>query len=128
MEKICEFTNLYSQDNLKTWKKMDIEELKKVIGLLILLGVYQGRNEPLSSMWREKEGRELFRKSMSISRLEVILLNMRFDAKNERNISNVFAPFEEIFGMFKKNLGEAWITTNKVAIDEVSVLLWKSKV
>ena len=47
---------------LENWKDTRVVELKKVIGTLLLVGVYQSSNKGLSQLWHMKRGKPIFRK------------------------------------------------------------------
>lgn len=71
-------------------------EFKRFIGLLILLGVYQGKKEPIRDIWNEFHGRPIFFKSMDLNRFETILRFLRFDDRSKRNKEEKDAPFREV--------------------------------
>jgi len=42
---------MYAESKESNWKSIDIIEIKRLIGTLILLGVYQSKNEPVRNLW-----------------------------------------------------------------------------
>jgi Transposase IS4 len=61
------------------WKQLEISELEKFIGFVLLLGVFQAKNEDVTQIWSISEGRPFVRKIMSRNRFTTILRVMRFD-------------------------------------------------
>ena len=52
LEKICKWTNKEGRGVFaNNWKDTTVAELKKVIGTLLLVGVYKSSNEELSQLW-----------------------------------------------------------------------------
>ena len=69
LEEICKWTNKEDQGVFSNnWKDTTVAELRKVIGTLLLVGVYKSTNEDLSQLWHMKHGRPIFCKIISRNR------------------------------------------------------------
>ena len=61
LQEICTFTNIEGNLKLKDkWKQLDIDELKKIIATLLLIGVYKSKGEPVHQLWNIDNGRPIF--------------------------------------------------------------------
>jgi len=74
--------NVYA-DN---WKKVVREELICYLGILILIGVYRAKNEPMSEMWNRERGRPIISGSMARDRFQQISRVLRFDDAYTRRL------------------------------------------
>jgi len=115
--KVCDYTNKFAQTKNTNWNQLDIKELKKTIGILILLGVYQSKNESVNNLWDITHGRKVIRNAMKLNRFQNILRNLRFDDKAERGYGTL-APFEEMFELFRRNMSKGIIPSENLTIDE----------
>ena len=68
LNKICMWTNRHTRAIDYDWKDIDQVELKKVIGTLILIGVYKSKNEDINVLWSKEDGRPIFNKIISRTR------------------------------------------------------------
>ena len=85
LEKICKWTNKEGQGVFSNnWKDTTVAELRKVIGTLLLVGVYKSSNKDLSQLWHMEHGKPIFRKIISRNRFQNILSVLRFDATAAR--------------------------------------------
>jgi hypothetical protein len=86
--------------NADDWKPIDVEELKGVIGILFMLGVYRSQHESLRSLWSlGMSGRAIFPAAFSSNRFQEILSCLRFDNRDtraERRQVDKFASFREL--------------------------------
>lgn len=121
-------TNIYMksiQENFsrsKDAKETNLEEMKAVLGLLVLAGVTKSRSLKLENLWdRTKLGIPVFNATMSITRFRFLLRCMRFDDINDRverkELDNV-APIREIFEIFVANCQNNYSLGEYVTIDE----------
>ena len=61
LQEICTCTNIKRKHRLKeNCKPINITELKKFIGTLLLVGVYKSKGDPLSQLWSKSDGCPIF--------------------------------------------------------------------
>lgn len=105
----------------KEWKPIDIIELKKFIGLLLLIGVYKSKNETVSELWSIKNGRQIFRDIMSRNRFTSILRVIRFDdaaERRKRRSTDKLEPIRECFELWNSYLQDPYIPNWSMTVDE----------
>lgn len=124
MKKIMKYTNKYASSRNPTWNPIVFEEFKKFIRLMILLGVYKSKVEPLTAIWDEIEGRPIVRKVMSLKRYRAILRYLCFDDVSRRNKKEKGTPYNEVFDMFRKRMPLGLIPGESVTVDEQLVNLF----
>ena len=56
----CNFSKVVKQRRYNDWIEISMTEMKKFIGLIILIGVYKSNNEAVSEMWSIEDGRQIF--------------------------------------------------------------------
>ena len=61
------------------WNDVTVEELYRVIGLMVLIGVYKSINEDICQLWGLENGRPVFNKTMSRQSFQDVLRVVRFD-------------------------------------------------
>uniref|UniRef100_A0A915EMN0 PiggyBac transposable element-derived protein domain-containing protein n=1 Tax=Ditylenchus dipsaci TaxID=166011 RepID=A0A915EMN0_9BILA len=61
------------------WKSITIEEFRRFLGVLFLIGVYRGKNEPVPMLWNMNIGWECIRNGVARNRFYQILRFLRFD-------------------------------------------------
>ena len=61
------------------WNDVTVKELYKVIGLMVLIGVYKSINEDICQLWGLENGRPVFNKTMSRQSFQDVLRVVRFD-------------------------------------------------
>ena len=125
LEEICKWTNKEGQGVfLNNWKDTTVAELRKVIGTLLLVGVYKSSNEDLSQLWHMEHGRPIFRKIISRNRFQNILRVLRFDdaaAGRSARSPNKFSPIRNVFEIWNKSLLDAYVSGTNLTIDEQPV-------
>jgi hypothetical protein len=100
------------------------QELCTFIGILILIGVYKGRGEPIRAMWSASEGRTCVRQFMVRSRFELITRFLRFDLASTRQCrrqQSKFAPMGSVYDMWEQTLSRPFIPHEYVTVDETLV-------
>ena len=60
------------------WNNVTVE-LYKLIGLVVLIGVHQSKNEDICQLWSLENGHPIFNKIMSPQSFQDILRVVRFD-------------------------------------------------
>jgi hypothetical protein len=96
-------------------------EIKKFLGLLILIGVYKSENENVSQLWSKLDGRPIFNSIMSRDGFKMILRVLRFDNATERRKNrgeDKLQPIREIFDMWNENLRDAFVPGSCMMVDE----------
>ena len=74
LEEICKWTNKEDQGVFSNnWKDTTVTERRKVMGTLLLVGVYKSSNEDLSQLWHMEHRRPTFRKIISHNCFQNIL-------------------------------------------------------
>lgn len=84
---------------------------------MILLGVYQSKNEAISNLWDKDQGRKVIREVMTKTRFKELLTCLRFDDKLRRN-NNIFAPIEEFYTLYRNNLCKGYNPGKSLCVDE----------
>ncbi|XP_018600224.2 piggyBac transposable element-derived protein 4-like [Scleropages formosus] len=126
---VIENTNKYGRKYMvskgrdpSAWIPVDEVEMKAVIGVLYLLGVYRSKHESLRSLWSSgHSGRPVFNAAFSINRFEQILAFMRFDGHETceiRKAKDKFAPFQSVWNAFIENCRKNYMVGAYVTIDE----------
>jgi len=103
------------------WKAIDIIELKRFFGILILIGVYRSKNEAVSDLWNLQNGRKIFNSIMSRNRFSSIMRVIRFDNASERRhkrSSDKLAPIRELFDKWNSHLQDAYVPNWSMTVDE----------
>ena len=125
LEEICKWINKEGQGVfLNNWKDTTDAELRKVIGTLLLVGVYKSSNEDLSQLWHMEHGRPIFCKIISRNRFQNILRVLRFDdaaARRSARSPNKFSPIRNVFEIWNKSQLDAYVLGTNLTIDEQPV-------
>lgn len=96
-------------------------ELVAFLGLTIIHGVLQGKNEPLSSFWDSEYGRNIFKETMSRDKYKKILKYLRFDDKQtrqRRRKGNKFAAISELWFSVIGRMKDFFYPNVDVTVDE----------
>ena len=103
------------------WNETNRGEMYCFIGLLLLSGVYQAKNEPIAELWSKDDGRAFFAQSMSRDRFKSILRFIRFDDRNtrtERSTNDKLAPLRSVLNSFIIKCRSSYKAGIDVTIDE----------
>jgi hypothetical protein len=124
LEKILIYSNLeLTQKNASNGRteEITIMELKAFIGLLLLAGLLGKSKTDLKCLWRRSPLESpIFKATMSRSRFQNIISCLRFDDKRtreERNQTDKFAAFREIWSYFQDCLQTYYTPGSNVTID-----------
>ena len=117
-KKILKYSNQYALLHNSSWKQITMSEFNRFIGLLILLGVYKAKNEPIRDIWNKEDGRPVFSKSMSVNRFESILRYLRFDDTINRDRQDKGAAIKEVFESFRRKLCSGIVPSENLTVDE----------
>ena len=107
------------------FNKIDKDELKVYLGLLLLAGVYRGRFEPIIHLWSLENGRKIFNNSMPRDRFLTITRIMRFDKREtrlQRRERDKLAPLREVITKFTAKCKSAYRPGPQVCVDEQLVV------
>ena len=72
----------------------------KVIGLMVLIGVYKSKNEDSCQLWSLEKGRPIFNKIMNRQRFQDVLRVVRFDDaeyRRQHRSDDKLEPIRECF-------------------------------
>ena len=98
-------------------------ELKKLIGVLLLTGVYKSNHENVHQLWSLTDGRPIFNKIMSRNRFQEVIRVMRFDdaeARRARRSPDKLQPIRKVFDMWNETLLDAFVPGPNVTVDNNS--------
>ena len=122
LDEIQKWSNKEGQSIYKDkWVEVSIQELKKFIGTLILIGVYKSKNENVAQLWSRSDGRPLFNKIMSRRRFEQIVKVLRFDDAASRRMNRTpdrLQPIKDCFESWNTFLRDAYIPGECMTVDE----------
>lgn len=107
--------------NLQVWDETDIVEMRAFIGLLLYAGVHMSGGESMLELWSAKEGRPLFRATMSLNRFKGLLRHCRFDngaTRADRLLIDKFAPIRDFWEMFLVTLQLYYKPSSCLTVDE----------
>ncbi|KRY61335.1 PiggyBac transposable element-derived protein 4 [Trichinella britovi] len=105
-------------------KDTDENEIKALLGLLLLAGVLQSNRLNLCDLYStDGTGVEIFSSTMSLQRLRFLLRCLRFDhaTRSERKRQDKLAAIRMVFDTFVRNCTENYMHSAHVTIDEVLV-------
>nr|XP_023022605.1 piggyBac transposable element-derived protein 4-like [Leptinotarsa decemlineata] len=111
LDDIVRYTNVklgnkatkYNTSHQYLVKETDKMEIKAVMGLLYLTGLYKAHRQNMSDLWNTDEsGIELFRTTMSLQRFYILLQSLRFDNKHNRDQRKEIDKLAPIIGIFEK--------------------------
>lgn len=112
----------YSEHNKYKVKHTNMSEMKAVIGLLFMAGVFRSNRQNLDDLWvADGTGMDIFRTTMSLQRFRFILQCLRFDDKStraERSKIDKLAPIRDVFEHFVANCRNNYTVGEIVTIDE----------
>lgn len=114
-------TNEEARRRAEQWKNTNSDEIYTFLGLLILAGVYRGKQEPIKQLWNKVEGRAIFGKSMSRDRFIAIRKYLRFDDREtraERRGQDKLAPIRQVIEIFTTKCKSSYKVGQNVTVDE----------
>ena len=90
--------------NPDEWMLSDLCEIKGIVDVLYLIGVYRCQHESLHLLWSPgPSGRAIFFASYDRNRFEQLLANLGFDSREDRNTDDKSAPFRKMWEQFFEN-------------------------
>lgn len=119
---VLTMTNLYGVRKYgEHWETIDMTTLHAYFGLLLLAGVYRSYGECITQLWDENNGRQIFRKTMSIKMFKKIQGCIRFDDKSDRpqrSVRDKLAPIRNVFDKWNNNLKTLYTPNKFLTVDE----------
>jgi len=117
--------NLSEDTNKSQYKDTDILELRALLGLILLNSVTRSSNENVKSIFnKDITSRPVFRATMPSKRFEVLLVCLRFDDAQTREMrkrTDPAAPISDIFQQFINNCKSLFLPGPNVTVDEMLV-------
>ena len=105
--------------NPDEWAPVDLCEIRGIVGLLYLIGVYRSQHESLRSLWSSGPSeRAIFPASFGRNRFEQLVANLRFDSREDRNTDDKFASFRRMWKQFVENGRKCYVVSAFVTVDE----------
>lgn len=118
--KISEKSQNYNDKHIV--KETTLVEMKAVIGLLYLAGLFRSSRQNLEDLWAsDGTGVDIFRSTMPLKRFQFILASLRFDCEGtraERRRTDKLAPFRGIFEKFLDHCKEHYTPAEYMTLDE----------
>jgi len=105
----------------RVWIETDVIELRAFIGLLLYAGAHKSGGENVTELWSAKEGRPLFRATMSLNRFRELLQHLRFDNLNtraDRLQVDKLAPIRDLWEMHLAALQSYYKPDSCITVDE----------
>lgn len=129
IEEITECTNIWIDKNKRNYNRerdctnTTPQEIKCVIGLLYLAGLYKASHLNLDDLWAaDGSGIEFFRLAMSLRRFKLLLRALRFDdirTRPQRKVNDKLAPVRRVFEQFVQKCQENYVVSEFVTVDEM---------
>lgn len=102
------------------WNNIDIDELKAVIGLLLIAGADKSAHVSTRDLW-SPTAKPVYKSVMTVVRFESILRFMRFDdrrTRDQRRTTDKLAAFRDIWMMFLDRLPKMYRPNMDMTVDE----------
>lgn len=118
---IVQMTNLYGRRSVSGWSDTDDQEIRAYIGLLILASVYRSKGESTRSLWDDRNGRPIFRATMSHKRFEAISASLRFDDQltcPARHKEDKLSAFRDMWDKWTERLPLLFNPGDEICVDE----------
>ena len=115
---IVECTNVEGRNQVQNWTATDMNEMRCFFGLLLLIGVYKGKNSSIAELWSKHDGRPIFNSAMPRDRFYLLLRCIRFDVRENRNVNDKFAPMRHIFERVVTKFRGSYQAGANVTVDE----------
>ena len=103
------------------WNDVTVEELYKVIGLIVLIGVYKSKSGDICQLWSLENGRPIFNKIMSRQCFQDVLRVVRFDDaeyRRQHRSDDKLEPILECFDLCVNTLRDGNVPGSMLTVDE----------
>lgn len=135
IDQVVQYTNIKITNMLKDYGEnamkcqftsyVDKTEMKALLGLLILSGVFKSNHEDVELLFAtDGTGRDIFRATMSLKRFLFLLAALRFDdltTRDERRAVDRLAPISEFFNELLVNCQSNYCCGEYLTVDEMLV-------
>lgn len=102
-----------------------VNEMKSFLGLLIYSAIFKSNNEDICSLFAtDGTGRDIFRTTMSRARFAIILICLRFDDPNDRDVraaTDPAAAISEMLQNFVENSQNCYSLGANATVDEMLI-------
>lgn len=95
----------------------DSIELEALIGLLLFSAINKDNRKKISDMWSPFSA-TIYKSIMNANRFRFLLICLRFDDKDNRDLEDKFAPIRQIWSAFISNCRDSYQPRPYVTIDE----------
>ena len=97
----------------------DLCEMKGIVDVLYLIGVYRCQHESLHSLWSPgPSGRAIFFAFFDRNPFEQLLANLGFDSREDRDTNDKSAPFRQMWEQFFENYRKHYAVSAYVTVYE----------
>ncbi|XP_065683325.1 piggyBac transposable element-derived protein 4-like [Hydra vulgaris] len=106
---------------LEGWVDTTVNELYEFIGVLLLAGVFNSKNQSIKELWSKLDGIPIFSTSMQRDRFVNLRRCIRFDereTRNQRRFEDKFTPLRNIMEMFTTKCKSNYNPSAYLAVDE----------
>ena len=121
IREIVQHTNAEGRQRDTHWNDTSEEEIERFIGAVLLAGVYISKNESVTQLWSNSDGRPIFQKIMPRNRFSELLTMLRFDDKATRQVrraNDKLAPLRRIWNEFIAKCRANYVPHEQMTIDE----------
>lgn len=122
-EKIKEYRSRYADETRTELRDVSLSEMRAFIGLLYYTAIFKSNKENLESLFAtDGTGRDIFRCTLSLKRILVLLICLRFDdssTRNERLETDPAAAISNIFNCMIRNSQDCYCIGETACIDEM---------
>jgi len=104
------------------WNDVTVEEFYKVIGLVVLIGVYRAKNEHICQLWSLENGRPFFNEIMSRQHFQDVLRVVRFDDseyRRQQRSDEKLEPIRECFDLWVNTLRDGNVLGSMLTVDKL---------
>ena len=126
LKHVVKYTNEHAKRDLRKrsknpdkWMPFVLCEMKNIVDVLYLIGVYRCQHESLHSLWSPgPSGRAIFFASFDRNRFEQFIANLDFDSCEDRNMDDKSAPFRQMWEQFFENYRKNYAVSAYVPVYE----------
>lgn len=122
-EKLVIIRETLSDDARTDYKDTYLVEFKAFLGILMFTAIFKSNNEDLAAMFAtDGTGRDIFRCTMALKRVYVLLLSLRFDDaldREDRKKNDATAAISWVFQKFLENCRNCYSIGEYACIDEM---------
>lgn len=123
--KISSYRSKFSDQQRTELRDMNVNELRALFGLLYFSAIFKSNHENLESMFAtDGTGRDIFRATLSMKRVLILLYCLRFDditSRDERKKNDPAAAISWIFNRMVYNSQASYNICSHACVDEMLV-------